>query len=306
MQTFLQKLSLALLFTGVLLGGLELYARANDDSSQRKQRDYFDEHYAKLKGLIFGPSHLLRSVDPLQLDMLTVSFAQQGNPFNLDYLLIDKALEKSHPDFILLDFSLGRPEHILTDNLRKKRMFYYFGVRIAPPKLKDFFLLRHPVYRFLAKRPKGKRNAAGFEYELPPPDQNAKKRAAVLKDTSLIHGNETVNRVLEKHQQLDSMNREQNFSMLLTLIDRCKAAGIRLIFISPPKFFLYNQLINPTHRTVRAEFLAKVVDDQHVYFWDYETFGDHESDYFYNLNHMSPAGATAFTAELNRRLRSLD
>lgn len=304
MAPLLKKMAFVLLFCGIVLVGLEWYARTIDASAARKQRDFFALHQDSLAGIMVGPSYSKRAINPLALDYLTASFANAGSSVEMDVVVAERALSLSEPEFILFDLSVGRLDSPTPLDVEKKRLYYYYGVTTQRLTLKDFFLLRHPFYRFFteSKAPPAL-NEAGFQYEVKKDADN--DRTNLLYEPENFAQNKQAQELLSSHNQQDPDTRKKQVAMLHHLIETCRSKGIKVVFHSPPKFYLYNEHLADWHREHRLAFLEDVVDDSTVYFWDLEDFHAHKPDLFLNINHVSPLGAVDYTREINRRLATI-
>ncbi|MEM6396016.1 MAG: hypothetical protein AAF741_06685 [Bacteroidota bacterium] len=301
MRRWLNKVVPFILLILVALAGVEYYAITHDDSGLRKRVTWFKANADRIDGLILGPSLVEQGIDPGRLDRPTASLAMAGSAPDVDTKLLDIALDRSKPDFILFDLTLGTLERRKPPSFYSQRkLFHHLRVKHEGLGLKDYFMADYPLYRYFFREPDPQQpNELGWPTAADP----SKDRFAKLgydPDTIVNHPR-TLSKLRNQGQSYDEFY-NQNIADLDLAIARCRAEGVRLIFVAPPKYNLFNEHILPMHRERRAAFLDRVVDDETVFFWDYATFGEDDPRNFTNISHLSPLGATRWTEVLNERL----
>ena len=291
MKLFLIKISLLIFFILLFLGSLELYSRKNDVSYLRVKKDYLENNKNKIECLVLGPSHILRAIDLDLFNYNTLSLAISGSATNVDCYLFNSVKNKITPKFVIINLSEWYIERYRSDEwMRFHKLHYYFGVKYDRFKLKDLFLVNYPVKEYL------------FSIE----DKNAprveKHFLEVNYDKEKIKKN-FLKKISRKLRNLHPKKEyKKNVALLYDVVRECKKQKIKVIFISPPKYYLYNEAVlsKPTNR--RTDFLAPIVDNKTVYFLDYKSFNDTEPRYFTDPHHLNEKGSILFTKELNKRL----
>lgn len=304
MRPFLLKVMLILIPTGLFLAGLEAYARTRDNSDLRYKSEYFRANAGELRGLVFGPSHSWRAVDPAKLDYPTASLAFSGSAINTDFLVFRQALKKASPDFVLFDLSAAYLEkRNPAEFMNQRKLYYYFGVPNDQLTLRDHFLLRQPTHRVF-EEPERERTFTerGFEYDL----AEFKEQFKFLRfDTTRIANFISNQSKKQQHNRFSDGNYAMNRELLGRLAALCRERNIKLIFWSPPKYFIYNDFLLDKHRQRRERALDGIVDGETVFFWNLERFGERDPTMFMNMNHVRPAGTARVAEELNRRLKAV-
>jgi len=296
MKLFLVKTSLLIFFILVFLGALELHSRKNDVSYLKDKKDYFENNKNEIECLVLGPSHILRAINLDLFNYNTLSLAISGSASNVDCHLFDAVKDKINPKFVIINLSEWYIERYRSDEwMRFHKLHYYFDVRYDRFKLKDLFFINYPIkeYLFSTKQkdrdnPRMKKHFLELDYDKEKIKKNfTKKVARKLKNI---------------HPQKEY---KENVALLYDVVRECKERKIKVIFISPPKYYLYNEAVlsKPTNR--RTNFLAPIVDNKTVYFLDYKSFNETNPHYFTDPHHLNPEGSILFTEELNRRLPSI-
>jgi hypothetical protein len=305
MKIFLKKLFFIAFLLLVILAIFEKITPTLDISQTKFVKDYLKQNQNKIDGLIFGPSHIKRAINPQYLTANTASVALYGSSINVDYLLLKSILKSEKPKFILFDFSAGYPEKLnFYDWIKGNNLTYYFDLDMRY-KLKDYFFTQYPLHKYFKKSHKTKEdfNKWGFELKI----ENRKNDFLNFNfDTTKIRNSEDAILTLKLHNSFNKKARKQNLEYLLEIAAICKSKNIKLIFLSPPKSFIYNESLLPEYHEYRTEFLKTLVDNKDVFFWDYSAFYQKNIDSFYNINHLNPKGAELFTKEINARLKQMN
>ncbi|OAV44838.1 hypothetical protein [Lewinella sp. 4G2] len=303
MRTWLWKMIVTIGVILAVLYGVERYAIAHDNSGFGKRVAWFGANAGAVKGLVFGPSLLVQAIDPTGLDAPTASLALSASAPDVDTKLLTKALKRSNPDFILFDLTVGTLDRRKPVKYYEQRKLYqYMGIPFEGMQLKDRFFTSYPLYRYFYPDPPEKNyNERGF----PTSVKESEDYFRLLDyDPEKIAAEKRLMRKMRKQGLYSDADNALNQRDLKMVIEQCRERDIKFIFLAPPKYRLFNENVEPLHPGRRQAFLDEVVDNETVFFWDYATFGQDEPEYFHNINHTSPLGGQAFTAELNERLNA--
>jgi len=88
-------------------------------------------------------------------------------------------------------------------------------------------------------------------------------------------------------------------------IGLCRKKGISVVLMSPPKYYIYNDLMKPAKLKRRNAIFEKFGQLDGVYIMNYESTWERESELYMNEDHMNPVGAKKLTIELNKRLQCI-
>lgn len=314
MKSFLIKTTLlvALILAGLLF--LELKSRKLDDSFLKVKKDYLYKNYNQLQGMIFGPSHMWRSINPEWLDYNTASLAFSGCAINVDYKLFDRHKGAPKLKFVIFDLSAGYQERLQSDAwIKAKKLYYYFGAKSNRFSLQENFYVHYPIWddieRLLGKtkatdQNNSKMNQWGFVTEIPA-QKNLFKRADF--DKSIIGERGIGKRTIKRHyyDRFDETIAQFSEDKILDIITQCKTRGIKVIFVSPPKYYLYNQQLQEEHISRRAALLEKIIDNEDVFFMNLDKIFENDPTYFYNVNHVNSKGAKVVTNRINEQLHEI-
>lgn len=304
MKKFLTKLLILVAPLLVLLVLLEINNRNHDSSSKFFQKKLLAENKHELEGVILGPSHTWRSIHPKYIDYKVASLALSGSSPNVDYLIYEYAKEQVQPSFYIFDLSqMYLAKQNDDDWIKAKKLPYYYP-NIKTGALTDLFIIRVPLRNYLFldyKKPKYDR--WGFNSEI-------RAELDIFKQLnyqdSLILNHPSTQGVLKKQLE-EAINNKTHLNAVLykKIISECIEKGVKVVFLSPPKYHLYNENIEERYAIERQEFLDQVVDDEHVFFLNYENFNEHNPKFFFDFNHLNIDGTEAFSKELNKSLRKI-
>lgn len=300
------KMALMLAVVGGFLAFVEYYAIKHDDSMLRVRINWFEEHKDRVEGLIFGPSYIVRSINPAALDRPSASLALGGSGANVDAKIFAKTIKTCNPEFVIMCYTDGWLERRKdTEYFASTKLSHYFGIRYDGWRLKDAFYSSYPLYRYFTAEPQPLPfNEQGFLLEVEPEKDLFRE---LEYDTLRIENYPKYARFSRFSGPRNSdENNRLNRKDLKSVVDICRERNIKLIFLSPPLYYLYNEKIRPELGERGRLFLDEVVDNETVFYWDYHRFEEKSPRNFFNVNHMSPHGAKRFTAELNERLNELE
>ncbi|PHR68768.1 MAG: hypothetical protein COA67_12410 [Lutibacter sp.] len=298
MKKFLIKISFIIIPVIIFLEVVEYTVRKQDNSVLKIKRDYIENNNENIEGLIFGSSTLLQGINPAILKMNTASLAIAGNDVNSGVVLFNAVKEQLKLKFIIFELSngyLGKKNP--KGSLRSKKAPFYFN---TPKKeVKDFFLARYPLKKQLLNKKNrlSSYNKWGFDTKVKTTDFDR-----FHYNDSIILKSEQMLNVLKYHNVINANNYIFNINLLHELIEICKNENIKVVFVSPPKYHLYNNVLIDEHSSRRKEFLEDVIDNKNVFFWNYERTYENDSQSFSDLIHLNLDGAQLFSEKINQEL----
>jgi len=305
MKTFLLKIIIILIPVIILLSITEFISRKNDTSKTYFQKKYLIENQTNIDGVIFGSSHMWRSLFPKYLDYNVASFARSGSAINIDSYLYNYVSKLVTPKFYVFDLSQTYLNSSKDQNYTSTNKLQYYFPTSDNRNLSDNFLIKLPLrkYFFFEKEEKIKYDKWGSEITIPKKINFLKKLG--FNDSLLLNITRS-KRVLKKHNE--SINKsicDKNITFLKKIIDDCKKKNIKLIFMSPPKYHIYNKKLNHELALQRDVFLKEFVDNKNVFFLNFENFEEDNSKLFFDLNHLNIEGAKIFSEAFNKRLKTI-
>ncbi len=300
---------------GLFLGPLVLLLSAAEFYLRHHNTFYFKSEYTERHGpdaevLFLGSSHTHRAIDPLQMEVPAVNLANGGSAMNLDHLMAEKFIPRLPAlKVVFLELSYHSLERIRESDYAKNNLYkIYYGIDNyghAMP-LWDRFLITSNLPEYVkiiwqdVLYPK-KINAAGFMEVDPGP---IKSRFSYLEYDS-VRIRETQTRYLYgRHKNEDRTILEANVDRIRQVQALCAERGIRLVLLSPPKYYLYNDA-NLAAKRERRDSVANLFMGEGVPFWNYERAMEHEVTLFANEDHLNPDGAAIFSSVLDKRLQGL-
>ncbi|MEL7219908.1 MAG: hypothetical protein AAGJ93_01235 [Bacteroidota bacterium] len=304
MKLFLTKLLILVVPLMALLSLIEVNSRNNDRSSKAFQKKFLEEKLEELEGVVIGPSHSWRSIQPKYLDYTVASLAFSGSSPNVDQLIYEYVEERANPSFYLFDLStMYLAKQNTNEWINAKKLPYYYP-NIKTGNLSDYFLTRVPLrnYLFLKKR-KSRYDRWGYNYEIQLPIDIFKQ---LNYQDSLIVNHPSVQGVLNQQLEEAKDNKTHlNIEIYKKIIQECRAKGTKIIFISPPKYHIYNENMEERFALERQQLLDKVVDNENVFFLNFEKKYEYEPTFFFDFNHLNVEGSKNFSLELNKSLKEI-
>ena len=303
MKLFLCKLLLVIIPIGSLLGAMELWNRKNDQSSNFLQKQFILNNRHNLDGLIFGSSYMWCSIHPQYLDSKVASLALVGSAPTIDYSLFTYAKKLAKPKFILLDGSRtyfwNTQDH---EFIKSTNLSYYFPT-LRSRALADHFLTTVPLRQHFRTTISSRFDQWG-------------KQTKYLEEQDLFHSLNYQDSLIANHPQTQGLftemksiisanNISDNLKLCRRMLKECLKEKIEVIFISPPKYYLFNRLVDQQHLNERDAFMREIVDNHHVFFLNYEHFQERNATLFLNANHVNNEGAKLFSKKLNSDLHQL-
>ena len=239
---------------------------------------------------------------PKYFDYTIATLAVPGSAPNIDYHFYEYAMRKCEPRFVIFDLSVGYLRKFNDRSwIEGRKLPYYFGNFAGG--IWSHFLSRYPLKEHFGAEEQEKYDRWGQPVEI-----SAKKDifARLSYRDSLILQHSKTTYTFEKQQlPKDPKRLRSNTGLYRKIIEECTARGIKVVFVSPPKYHLYNSGINQDYEYERTAFLQDIVDNDYVYFLNYENALEKQSRLFYNVNHLNQEGAGIFSKELNEVLKKI-
>lgn len=309
MKRFLVKVVLFVVLPLPMLLIVEVASRRNSFAAKA---DYLRSHAHEIEVLLLGSSHTWRAVNPQFLNFFVAPFAHGGSAFNIDFLLFQKFRPSlGRLQAVVLEVSVHTLEEWRPDDWNKNHLFLvHYGLNNYgenTPPLRDRTLITADPRQHL-KRLTGNLLGTGigttneWGFATSPPES---RFSNLDYDADLISKTSNDEWLQGRHEHEDLGAYDRNTRLLSRIVAACQRAQIKLILLSPPKYYLYNDHMPRGKRQRRQRALQSLVDDKTVLFWDDEEWQARRTEFFLNEDHLNPDGATAYTQELNGRLTQL-
>lgn len=304
MKTFLFKAALFFLpFLAII--PIELSVRNN---TYKLKAEYVKTFKDSIEILILGSSQTNKGLNPEDLDFIVAPLANDGSTLNLDYLLFERYFDQlPNLKFVMFELSYHALEDSKPNDWNKNHLFYnYYKINNygkEPPLSEKFLVTSNPklyLMRYftpVSKLEDSKFNDVGF----------------ILNSTSRFHkydydsvriSESSQQEYMEgRHQKIDLENFKNNVNLMDNAIEKCLNQGVKVILLSPPKHYLYNQNMREEKLERRDKFFDKYKNRNGVYIWNYERLYENRTEWFLNEDHLNPEGAKIFASDLNKRLK---
>jgi hypothetical protein len=267
------------------------------------QKQFLHAHRSTLEGIIFGPSHLWRGLHPKHFDREVASLALSSSSPNVDYRLYESIKDEVSPEFYVFCLSLGYLRHHNGPAWMASRNLPYYYSGFSPWQLEGRFLARIPLRRLRAAEKEARHyDRWGIEYDIP---SGGHIFQHLHHQDSLILRHPKTRWVMAKHNLASPRQVGKNVALFKKIIRECRAQGIKVIFVSSPKYWIYNQQLNPDFALEREAFLAEVVDQETVFFLDYDSLFERDASMFLDIHHLNDAGMKRFSQTLSQAVDSL-
>lgn len=307
MSLFLQKIVFVLSIIAIVLGTYEWYARQNDDSCLMVRKMYFEENKNIMEGAVLGPSHVMRAINPEYFDHNVGTFALPECSFGVSHLFFKEIRSSPNLKFIILDFSTGYLSSQVTESwLKRYRVGYYFSLELEKRGLSDFFYIQYPLIEAITSKACRTNNKWGFFERINNRiDKFKKLEFDSIKIANHYNSVDDLPKVLR--ELIDDSEYKDNVEKLKEIATYAKANDIKLFLISPPKYYIYNDLLEDDmeYMEERNDALKHLLDEKNIFFWNYEKTYQYDARLFMDFSHMNTSGAEFFTKELNHRINEV-
>ncbi len=308
MKQFLLKFLLFLVPLIIAFGIVEYNIRNNTFNAKNT---YIEANKDSIEVLVLGSSQNWRAINPRYLSYKTAPLAHGESAMNIDFLLFDKYINEL-PKLKVVIFELGyhnleekRDGNWNKNNLYK--IFYNVNNYDKRQPLKDYFLLSSNFKEYIrifftaqAERRNGIFNEYGFIE-----DESNSRFKQLHFDTALIRKTSMNEYLSGRHQYESEVWYQENLIKLNAAIKKCRERNIKIVLLSPPKYYLYNQYMKLNKVKRRENALKKFAGQKDIYILNYEREYEYQADMFKNEDHMSLYGAEQFTVKLDSILKTI-
>lgn len=306
MSKFLIRIFLFLtpFFLGIYI---EISIRNN---SFKAKSDYIVKNANDIEVLLLGSSQTNKSVNPKFLEFKTAPLANDGNTLNIDYLLFEEYFPKlPNLKVVFFELSYHSLEDLKSNNWNKNHLllkFYNVNNYGKNPPLSERFLISSSPKEYLkifftpqSKLEDNKFNKYGYILNSPSRFKKHKYDPETIKKTSMKEY------LKGRHQDENLDYYKINTTLLETAINKCLANNIKIVLLSPPKYYLYNNHLNKIRAERRISFLNKYKNVPNVYIWNFENKYETKTNYFLNEDHLNYEGSKQFTEFLNEKMKKI-
>lgn len=286
---------------------IEMSIRKN---SYLVKKDFVEQHKNEINIMLLGSSQNNKDINPEYIDATMVSLANDGATLNLDTKILDNYINKlPNLEIVIFEVSYHSFETLKGPNWSKNHLFLnYYGINNYEGSipLSQRFLISSNPKEYLRKfiTPKSKLNDNVYnEYGFV---LNSESRFKKLNyDPDLIEQSSKDGYMKNRHQAENLEYYSITTSSLLRAIKLCQQKDIKVILLSPPKYYLYNSEMNKNILSRRDDFLSKVKSEPNVFIFNFERLFEMETTYFLNEDHLNQKGSEVFTKYLNEKIGNL-
>lgn len=278
----------------------------------KAKSEHLYKHQDSIELMVLGSSQNWRAINPEFLSQKTAQLAHPSSATNIDYLLFEKFFSQlPNLKCVIFELSYQSLESICTNTWPNNHLLlHYYGINNygrKPPLTEHFLISANPkeyLKRYFTKQTKqkfGSYNEFGFIYAYPQSrfkEHNFDKEE--IKESSMTEY------LKGRHQSESIENLNRNRRYLDSAISRCLENNVKVILLSPPKYYLYNEYMNQDKLKRRNQFLDTYRKVPNVYIMNYELEYESEVEMFLNEDHLNPLGAELFTKELNYRISQIE
>lgn len=306
MKKYIKRLALFCLpFLSVI--PIEMSVRNN---TFKMKSDYVQNNKDNIELFILGSSQNNKAINPEFLDFITASLANDGSTVNIDYLIFEEYYSKfPQLKVVIFEISYHSLEEIKPNNWNKNHLFLKFynvnNYNRNPPLSERLLFLSNPkeyLKKYLtpeSKQEDNKFNQFGYILNSSSRFEKYNYNKDLIKKTSF-------NEYLKGRHQVENLNfYTVNTSLLNKAIETCLKNNIKVVLLSPPKYYLYNNHLNKKRAERRNYFLKKYSNIQNIYIWNLEKKYEYNPNYFLNEDHLNYYGSKQFTTLLNHKLKQI-
>jgi hypothetical protein len=284
--------------------------KVRESTSFKIKADYVKENKQNLEIMLLGSSQSWRGINPKYIDFKVAPLTNGGASFNLNYLIFKEYVDQlPNLKVVILEMAYHSPEYYLGDSYNKNNLYHiYYNVNNydSGMPLSDRTLLTSNTKEYLKIffekfNTKSYINEYGF---LRTPNPYGGRFHKLGFDSTEI-ANTSGAYLGERHAKNNLRAYGENKANLEEIVRICKSKGIKLVLLSTPKYYLYNDNMIDKKLRRRNELVRSVRDNSEVFFWNYETGKAFDIRDFADEDHLNAKGAEKFTKMLNVRLKKL-
>lgn len=299
MKSFLLNLVIFLVPLIIIVSGLEIYSRMNNTFYAKTK--LIQETADSVEVMILGSSQNWRAINPDFLSISCAPLAHGGSAFNIDYLLFKKHYNQfPRLKVVILETSYHTFDETRTRTWNKNHLFFiYYGINNyngSIPK-SDYFLVTANPKDYITRL---------WTASVFPEFGEYNKYGFITSEIQTIEsGHYDPSFLKKRHQGENQENFLANNHLLREIVKTCTQKHIEVVFLSPPKYYTYNDL-NSEHKLAKRESIFNEYRNQkYVHIWNYEKFLEKKGDLFSNEDHLNVKGAEIFSKEINDRISHL-
>lgn len=311
MKRFISKFLLFLLPLVIAFGIVEYNIRNNTFNAKKT---YIEANKDCIEVLVLGSSHNWRAINPKYLSYKTAPLAHGESAMNIDFLLFNKYIDEL-PQLKVVIFELGyhNLEEKRDGNWNKNNLYKIFysvdnyNKYDKHQPLKDYFLLSSNFKEYMrifftaqAERRNGIFNEYGFIE-----DESNSRFKKLHYDSTLIRKTSMSEYLYDRHQHESEVWYRENLAELNAAIKKCRERNIKIVLLSPPKYYLYNQYMKLTKVKRRENALKAYTGQEDIYIFNYERLYEYQATMFKNEDHLSLKGAQLFSLKVDSILTTI-
>lgn len=271
----------------------------------RAKAQYLQKEKDNINILIFGSSQNTYAIDPQYLSKPTINLANGQQALKFDHLLFDRYFDElKNLELVIFELSYHTLENTNgPDHIKNHLYEIFFDIDIPGKTSKEHFMFFSNPKEYIKKFNSNLRlipdiTEQGFIQNL---NQLGGSRFHNLSYDSLQIIESSKGYMFERHSAEDTAVYNSNALLLDSMIQKCLDNGIKVVLLSPPKFYLYNDSYVTAKLERREQYLQKTLQKD-VEFWNYETTYERETELFANEDHLQPVGSKEFTKTLDERI----
>jgi len=290
----------------ILLVGISVEFYNRNHNTYKAKADYVEKNKDQIELAIFGSSQNWHAINPEYLTIKTAPFAHGGGAMNIDYLVYERfKAELPKLKAIVFEISYQSFERKWNSNWSNNHLFWmYYGINNydGPVPLSERLLITANPMAYSKKFIQGIRHperSAYNEFGYMPRNGSL---ARIKYDTSKIYSTPSLKR---RHHKTNLNAYQFNSDLLNKIIHDCIAMKIKVILLSPPKFYIYNRHMEAGKLKRRNSILDNYKNIDQVYIWNYERTFEFKNEWFADPDHLNDEGSKQFSKIFNERVLSL-
>ncbi len=281
-----------------------------ENNSFKIKSDYIEKNKSNIEILLLGSSQNNKAINSEFLDFKIAPLANDGSTINIDFLLFEEYFPKlPNLKIVIFELSYHSLEDLKPNNWNKNHLFLKFyninNYGKNPPLSEQFLITSNPkeyLKKYFTPNLKLKDNKYNpFGYTLNSPSRFKKYNY----NKKLIDKTSMDEYLRYRHQTENIKNYHINTKLLKKAIKICSRNNIKFVFLSPPKYYLYNNHLNKKRANRRNLFLEETLTIKNLYVWNFEHLYENKTEYFLNEDHLNYKGSKQFTTVINQKLKYL-